>query len=984
MNVKSKLFSAGVLFFLSQGAFAQKDTTDVKNIDEVVVVAYGRQKKETVVGSNAQIKSDQFANRSISNAAQALEGNAPGVMIASQTGQPGSSPSIRIRGLGSYSASNAPLYVVDGTPFFGGIESINPNDIETINVLKDAASTSLYGSSAANGVVLITTKAGKKGRDVINLSTSTGFSERAVPQYDRLDAAQYYPIVWEALRNGVLGTTAYPTVAAANTYATNNLINILKVNVYDVANNQLVVDGVLNPDAKLKWTDLDWDEAVAKTGFRQNYDLNYSGGNEKTKYFASLGYLNETGYIIKSDFERFAGRLNVESKLRDWLKVGVNLAGTNTYGNSAVDGASNANSIINPYYFARRMGPIYSPYLHDASGANVYDVNGDKVFDITTTRGGDAYTGRHTILENLLNTNYNKYYNVATRFMTEIRLMKDLYLTSNVGYDTRNRTNRGYTNKILGDAAPAGAASRTNSTRQTITWNQLLNYHKKFGSHDLEVLLGHESNKMIFEETYGYKQGQVADNNDDLINFVTPTSLTSFTDKYNKEGVFTRANYNFAEKYLLSGSIRWDASSRFAADTRWSHFWSVGAGWRINKEAFLRDSKFVNELKLRGSYGQVGNDGILDTNDDSNYYAYQTLFSLGYNNASEPGVYLGTVADPAITWESNNQKDIALDFGFLQNRISGSVELYKRDTKALLFNVPKPVSAGIPGSIISQNVGDMYNKGIEIALNVVPVKTENVRWDLFVNASKFKNSVTRLPDGQTEIISGTKKIMVGHSLYDFWLRQWVGVDPANGNGLFLLDDQYATALNPASDYVYNGVNVTTSSNRAKYDYSGTSIPDWYGSFGTNLSVKNFYLNTLFTFAVGGKIYDTNYAQLMSGYPQGIALSSDILNRWQNVGDVTDVPKLTTANAYTQYSAASTRWLVDADYLNIRSVTFGYNFSSELIRQFDISSLKLYINGENLWAKTSRKGMEPNESFSGTTVNRYSPARVLSLGLNVSF
>lgn len=984
MNVKSRLFTAGVAFFLAQGTFAQTDTTQVESIDEVVVVAYGRQKKETVVGSNAQIKAEQIVNRSISNAAQAIEGAAPGVLIASATGQPGSSPSIRIRGIGSFSASNAPLYIVDGVPFFGGIESINPNDIETINVLKDAASTSLYGSSAANGVVLITTKSGRRGRDVVNLNVSTGFSERSVPQYDRLDAAQYYPIVWESLRNGVLGTAQYPTVEAANAYASNNLITVLRQNVFNVADNQLVVDGVLNPNAQLKYTDLDWDEAVARTGFRQNYDLNYSGGSEKTKYFASLAYLNETGYIINSDFERFSGRLNVESQLRDWVKVGINLAGANSFGNSAVDGADNATSLVNPYYFSRRMGPIYSPYLHDANGNNVYNADGTKVYDIESPRGGDAYTGRHTILENLLNKDFNKYYNVSSRFMTEFRLLKDLYLTSNVGYDTRNRTRRRYVNKILGDAAPAGAASRTLSTRQTITWNQLLNYRKDFGVHGLELLAGHESNKMIFEETYAYKQGQVADNNDDLINFVTPTELTSETDHYNKEGYFGRVNYDYMEKYLLSASIRWDASSRFKDDVRWSNFWSVGAGWNIHKEPFLRDVSFVNELKLRGSYGEVGNDGILDDSGDANYYAYQSLFDLGYNNAAEPGIYLGSVADPFISWETNKQKDIALDFAFLQNRISGTVELYKRDTEGLLFNVNQPLSGGVPGGIVSQNVGNMFNQGVELALNVVPVKTQDFRWDVFANASKYKNEVTKLPEGQTEIINGSKKIMVGHSLYDFWLRQWYGVDPANGNGLFLLDDQYAGNLNAASDYVLNGVNVTTNGNRAKYDYSGTSIPDWFGSFGTNFTYKNFFLNSLFTFAVGGKVYDTNYAQLMSGYPQGVALSTDILNRWQNPGDITDVPKLTTANAYTQYALGSTRWLVDSDYINFRSLTVGYNFSSDLVRQFQISNAKIFVNGENLWAKTARKGMEPNESFNGTTVNRYSPARVLSLGLNVSF
>lgn len=979
MNLKLRTASIGVLFFTGALITAQsKDSIKVDDIEEVVVVAYGRQKKETVVGSNAQIKSEQIENRSISNAIQAVEGASSGIQIAASSGQPGSTPSIRIRGIGSYSGSSSPLYVVDGVPFFGGIESINPNDVASINVLKDAASTSLYGSSAANGVILITTKSGRKGRNTVNFSVSTGYSERSVPQYDRLTAQDYYLINWESIRNGVLGTTNYPTTTEANAYASANLIGVLKQNVYNVDDDQLVTDGVFNPNAQLKYTDLDWDKAVARSGFRQMYDMNFSGGTDKTKYYASLGYLDESGYIINSDFERFTGRLNVESQLKDWIKVGLNIAGTNSYGNNAVDGTDSPSSIVNPYYFSRRMGPIYSPYLHDADGNNVYDENGDKAYDIEQVRGANAYTGRHTIVENTLNKDYNKIFNVASRFMTEIRLMKDLYLTSNVGYDTRNRNRLEYGNKIIGDAAPAGSSEKTTYVSQTITWNQLLNYKKSLGLHGFDALVGHESNKYIYEYFNGRKQEQVVDGIDDLVNFVTPTTLTSYTHNYRKEGYFARLNYDYSEKYILSASIRRDGSSRFATDVRWDNFWSVGASWRIDREPFMKRLGFINDFKLRGSYGEVGNDAI------GGYYAYQSVFDLGFNNASEPGILLGNVADANISWESNNQKDVALDFAFFNRRISGTVEWYKRETDGLLFNVPQPVSSGVPGNDVAQNVGNMYNQGLELQLNAFPIKKADVQLELFVNASTFKNRLTKLPDGQEEIINGTKKLMVGHSLYDYWLRQWYGVNPDNGEGLFLLDDElYADNMDSQYDRTINGVNVTTSANRAKYDYSGTSIPDWYGSFGTNFNYKGFYLNALFTYAIGGKVYDTNYAQLMSGYPQGTALSSDILNRWQNPGDVTNVPIVTSGYTYTQYSAASTRWLVDGDYINFRSATLGYSFKSDAIKRYGINTLKLYVNGENIWAKTARKGMEPNESFNGTVNNRYSPARIVSLGLNVS-
>lgn len=984
MNRKSLFISTAVAFFLSSGVSAQKksDTIATKNIEEVVVVAFGKQKKETVVGSNAQITAKQIEGRALTNVAQALEGAAPGIQIASGSGQPGSSPTVRIRGIGSVNAASGPLYVVDGVIFNNGLASLNPDDIETFNILKDAAATSLYGSSAANGVILITTKKGRKGRDVVRLSAVTGMSERSVSQYDRVGPADYYRLAWTAIRNGRLTSGANTTVADANNYATLNLINVLKQNVYDVPDAMLVTNGVFNPNAKLKYTDLDWDREVAKRGFRQSYDLSYSGGTERTTYFASLGYLNETGYIIKSDLERFTGRINVESKVRNWLKVGLNVSGSNSYGNNAVDGADNANAIINPYYFARRMGPIYSPFLHDAQGNNIYDADGNKVYDLAQVRGGDAYSGRHTIAENLYNKDYNRIFNLSSRFNVEMTLLKGLTLSSIVGYDTRNFRNAQYQNKIIGDGAPGGTATRSSSLTQTVNWIQLLNYKKSFQGHNFEGLLGHESYKFYYENLYGYKQGQVGADNDELINFITPTTLYSYADNYRKEGAFARLNYDYNEKYLLSASYRRDGSSRFNKDTRWNGYWSLGLGWRIDRENFMKDVNFINTLKLRGSYGEVGNDQILTTSGTPSYYAYQDLFNLGYNNGQEAGFLLGVVADPNITWEKNKQMDVGVDFGFLHNRITGSVEWYNRETSDLLFGVPMPVSAGVPGGKINRNTATMYNRGLELGLNIKALKKQNFGVDLFVNLGTYKNQITKLPDGQSEILNGTKKLMVGHSIYDFWLRQWYGVDPTDGAGLFLLDDAFV-GTTAADIRQINGVNVTTNFNKAKYDYSGTAIPDWYGSFGTNIKISNFYLNTLFTFQLGGKVYDSNYAQLMSGYPQGIALHSDMLNAWQNPGDITDVPKMDSQWA-SLYSAGSTRWLVKSDYIVLKSLVVGYDFKKETIEEFGISGLKLFLNGENLWTKTARKGMEPQENLNGTTVNRYSPSRIVSLGLNVTF
>lgn len=343
MNVKFRVLSAGVLFFIGQGAMAQKakkDTTATKEIEEVVVVAYGKQKKNSVVGSNLQIKSEKLAERPISDVSQALDGAGPGIQVSASTGQPGEGLSVRIRGISSYSYSNSPLYVLDGAIYNGPLSAINPADIESINVLKDAAATSLYGSSAANGVVLLTTKKGKKGKDRIDFSATTGISARSVPEYDRVNAAQYYPLTWEALRNGRLSSG----IDAANSYATNNLINVLKTNVYNVPDNQLVVNGILNPNAKLRYDDFDWAKPLIGTGIRNEYNLGLSGGNEKTTYRTSLGYTKEDGYLKTTDFERFTLRVAVDSQVKSWLKLGANLSAAAITRNNGVDGAASSAS----------------------------------------------------------------------------------------------------------------------------------------------------------------------------------------------------------------------------------------------------------------------------------------------------------------------------------------------------------------------------------------------------------------------------------------------------------------------------------------------------------------------------------------------------------------------------------------------------------------------------------------------------------------
>ena len=976
MNVKLRILTAGVLFFTGQAVVAQQDSTKTQNIEEVVVVAYGVQKKSTLTGSNVQIDSKKIEDRPISNVLQSLDGAGAGIQVASGSGQPGGGISIRIRGAGSYSVSNEPLIIVDGVPFPGNLNSINPNDIESLNVLKDAASTSLYGSSAANGVIMITTKRGKKNSSKVTFNTSTGIISRFVQEYDRVGPADYYVLGWEAMRNGRLAV-AGQTLATANAFASANLISgNLKTNVFNVPDAQLVVDGVFNPNATLKYNDFNWADPLIGVGIRHDHNLSFSGGNDKSTFFSSINYLKEEGYLIKSDFERIGLRLNADSQVKDWLKLGASLNASVSSGANAIDGAGNNASFINPYRWTRTMGPIYSPYQHDpVTGERLYGPDGGVLYDAGALRGPDGASGRNVVWETLLNDNTTNTYNAQGNVFAEIKLLPELTFRTNGAYNYRGTLNKTYTNTFIGDAIGIGAASRQAYFNRDYTFNQTLTYDKTFGDHSITVLGGHENSAFLRDYLYGYKRNQSIAGSYEFGAFVDNTNIDSQYDSRTKESWFSRVNYNFQEKYLLEGSIRWDASSRWATDVRWAPFWSAGAGWVMSKENFISNVKAINFLKLRGSYGEVGNDN-LDT-----WYAYQSLFGLGNNNGTEPGIILTAVADPNISWETKAQTDVALEFELFDRRVRGTIEYYNSETRDLLFPIPAPVSGGINGNSIETNIGNLVNKGYEITLSADVIKNQNVKWTVNAYGTAYKNEVTKLP--QDEIISATKKLMVGKDLYAFWLKTWYGVDPSDGAALYVLDQAKYPTLTDADVRTVNGTLVTTKQAKALYEYQGSAIPDFFGNLSTTISVKNFELSAAFNYQFGGLIYDLNYANVMGGYPQGGAAHVDMLDRWTTPGQITDVPIMSSAS-YTDSGAGSSRWLVDASYVMLRNATFGYNFNKDVVKNVGMNSLKVFVSGENLWLSSKRAGLEPYQSFNGTVSNRYSPSRIITFGLSTTF
>lgn len=947
---------------------------DAQNLEEVVITAYGGTvDKGNFTGSAIALKADKIANRPINNVVNAIEGQAPGVITTSASGQPGSTPAVRIRGVGSVNSSSSPLYVVDGVPYDGDLSNLNPEDIADMTILKDASSSALYGARAANGVIMITTKTGKKNQPTFNLRVQQGFSGRALPEYDRINADQYYPVVWESLKNSQLGNGA--TEAEASLYASENLTDILGYNVYNVPDDQIVgADGTLNPNAVNNFQGLDWFDELQRLGDRKEYNMTYSGGSDKTDFYTSFNYLNEKGFVIQSDIERFTGRLNVNTQATRWLKTGINLSATMSEGNNARDGGS--SSFVNPFFTARSMGPIYPVYAQNMNtGGFILDEFGEKIFDTgdleqfgLPRRGPGSFPGRHVVQETLLNVDRFDRDVISARAYVEATFLKHFNFRTNISTDMTSLLDIGYDNQIVGDGAPAGRSRRENIRTNSLTFNQLLSYTNTFSDkHFVEALFGHENYDFQRNRQYISKQDQILAGNIEPDNFVTINTASGRLDRDRIESYFSRLNYVYDDKYSFSASWRTDGSSRFFKDVRWGTFYSVGAAWTIDREAFF-NSAFIQLLKLRASYGEVGNNNV------GGYYPWQALYDLGYNNASEPGILQASLAARDLQWESNNTFDIGLDFAFA-NRFSGTIEYFNRESENLLFEVPLSLTTGLSDKF--QNIGTMANTGIEFSIAGDVVRSGDFKWNVGLNVSTFKNEFKELPFD--EQINGTKKYVVGRSIYDFWLRDWYGVDPETGEGLFRADEYDAAD----EDIQIVGTDtLTTDFGNARYHFAGNAVPDFFGGITNTFTYKGFSLNVLMSFAVGGDIYDGIYAGLMSADPDGGALHTDIMNRWLQPGDMTDVPKMDVTGA-ANTNVASDRWLTSASYLNLRSVNLSYTFPKAMLDRVKMKGATVYLAGENLGWLSSRSGMYVSGSFNGTTSNTFTPARSFTLGINVN-
>ncbi len=950
--------------------------SDLLALDEVMVVAYGTVRKESFTGSASSVKVNKLNEIQTSNVTKAIEGLSSGIQVTSGSGQPGTTADIRIRGIGSLNASSSPLYVVDGFPFTGDINSIPASDIESLTVLKDAAATALYGSRAANGVIVITTKKGRANNNVISFRANVGMNVRGIPEYDRIDVPTYYELIWEALYNTRI-YNAGETDTQARQYATDNLIPMLgNYNAYDVPDDQVVgTDGNINPSANLLWTD-NWYDEMHRVGVRQDYTLSASGGTNTTNYYIAANYLKDEGIVKASNYDRFTIRLNGETKIRDWVKTGLNISASSSQQNYP---NSSGTAYVNSFMWSRMIAPIYPVYLYDLEGNPVLDADGNKLYDY-----GDAYGRSRTYSSNsnplgviTMDKRLYKDDNVLSRGYLEFYFLKDFSLTINASADYHGSTNLTHQNAAEGDAESfSGRSTRTTGRAFTFSSNQLLKYARSFDLHNLDVLVGHESSSYKYNNLSARRTGFPFAGLYELDAAAVLEDAGSYEHNFRLESYLSRLNYDYSNRYYLSLSFRTDGSSRFAPDYRWGNFWSVGASWRLTQENFLSALTWLTDLRLKASYGAQGNDNL------GTYYAYQGLYALGNNNLGYPGLIASRLPTPELLWEKNNALNIGLDFTLFE-RLSINFEYYIRKSNDLLFDVPLPASTGFDS--YDANIGAVQNIGFDIDASIILIDANDFTWSADLNLSHYKNEITELPPGQEQITQGTKQWEVGRSIYDFFIREYAGVDPVSGTSLWYMDE-YETdgegnvVYDENGDPIIIGRITTDDYDDATRYYVGTSIPDLQGGLTNSVRIGPVDLSLLTTFRIGGELLDGVYQGLMGG-ELGDNMHKDMLDRWTPDNTVTDIPLLIFD---VDANGTSTRFLTPMDYFSFRNLTIGFTFPENLTGRIGISDARIFGSVTNIHTFTARKGMDPQQSFGGAQGYNYTPLRTTSFGISLNF
>ena len=962
---------------------------DNHSLDEVMVVAYGTAKKSSFTGSAAVLKSDEIAKISNSNAVSALTGKVSGVQINAATGQPGQeSFNIRVRGISSINAGNAPLIVVDGSPYDGDMNSINPSDIASMTVLKDAASAALYGARGANGVVIITTKSGRDGSTSFTFDAKWGSNSKALPDYNIVKSpAKYYETWYAALNNYAQNKLGY-SASEAYGWANKNMINSadygLNYNVYSVptGENLIGVNGKLNPNATLgnvinyngkeyMLMPDDWRDASYQNGLRQEYTLTATANSTQGSFYGSANYLKNEGITMGSDYTRFTGRMKADYQIKSWLKVSGNMNYTHSDSNYLGRDGDSADS--GNMFAVNSVAPIYPLYIRDGKGnimfnqttnMNSYDYGDGTVIGLMRP----IYQQSNPISDIQLETNNVEGNAFNAVGAAEIRFLKDFKFTSTNSTMVDEARQSNLSQPFFGQPAKSnGYVSKYHTRRWSYNFQQLLNWHHQFGEHDVEAMVGHEYYRTRYYVLSGSKSNIFSIYNSELDAAIVDGSIGSYTTDYNTEGFFGRAQYNYSQKYFGSFSYRRDASSRFDPDNRWGNFWSFGAAWILSKEKWF-ESSWIDELKLKASYGEQGNDNIGD-------YLYTDRYSIGNSNGSISLKPSSTKGNRKISWEKGGNLNVGTEFSLWKGRLTGSVEYFYRKTSDMLAFFSLPVSYGYSGYY--DNVGDMRNSGVELELNGDIIRTKDFTWSANFNFTAYKNKITSMPeekkaitvDGVRGYAGGGYFYGEGQPIYTWYMAKYAGVDKETGEALYYKDTD-------------KGETTTTNASEATMHLCGTALPDAYGGFGTSVSYKGFDFSMDFTYQLGGKIYDSSYASLMS-ISRGYSFHADLLDAWTPSNTSSDIPRIQYGDSYAAYT--SDRFLVSGSYLSLQDVTLGYTLPRALCSKIGINKVRVYATGSNLWLWSKRQGLDPRQSITGATSNAYySPIRTISGGITVTF
>ncbi len=969
---------------------------DNNALDDVVVVAYGTSTKGTFTGSAGVMKSDKLELRQVSDVSKALAGAVAGVQIQSSNGQPGTSATVRVRGVGSINAGTSPLYIVDGVPFDGELSSINTADIESLTVLKDAASTALYGARGANGIIMITTKSAKAGKATVTLDAKWGSNSRQIKNYDVIrNTQEYLETEYAAMYNAATSDLGYnPTQAWqwVNKYITTNTNGGSGYQVYTVPEGEYLfgTNGKLNPNATLGYKDEannryytpdNWEDEMFKPTLRQEYNATISGASDRNNFYASFGYLDDGGIVSGSGFKRTSVRLKDDYKVNDWLNVGANISYSFNKSLYPSDQTATTSS-GNAFYLANTMAPIYPFYVREANG-NILMNNGRKTYDYGTAQDGTRDRSYMSISNPGGSLIYDKReYNMdimSNNWYINITPVKGLSIKAQWSLNVDNTKFNMLQNAYMGQfVSIQGGAIQRHTRTYGFDQQYVANYTNTFaGKHNIDVTLGYDG--------YNYKYEYLSASGDHLYNAesfyvsnaVANYGISGYKDSYATAGYFGRVNYSYDDKYIANVAVRRDGSSRFAKDNRWGNFFSGSLAWVITKEDFMKSVEWVDMLKLKASVGQQGNDAI------GNYYAYLDQYSMTGNTAGFADGTLYYKGNPDLTWEKQTAFNVGVDFGLFKNKLNGSVEYFSRKSSDMLYY--KPVAGSLGYSQLPMNIGSMTNSGVEIDLSYNILSSKNISWDVNANGTFIKNKINKLhPDLEGKLISGSRIYEEGESMYRMYLPEWAGVDPANGDALWYYNktnEDGTVTRETTNDYTI----ATKTDNRIA---TKSLLPTVYGGFGTTFKAYGFDLSIQASYQLGGKIYDSGYAALMHGGNNSTAgqnWHTDIRRAWTPENTNTDVPRLNSVSKNADYASyTSTRFLTSSDYLSLNNLTIGYTLPSQLVRSMGLSKIRIYFTGENLALLSARKGLDPRQSYISASVSTYSAIRTLSGGISVAF